>query len=346
MRNLNLKTILFPIFVLSAMIIGLVFGFYERRFSSPVSTFGIPFGLFFMIYPAMTKVRLDQFSSSLKNFKNISLMLFLNYVIDPLLVAGLAYFMFDYVFIKTDLISQSVATEAIIGVILLGVAPCIAMVMVWTDMSKGNLPMAVSFVAWNSGIQIVTTPLLVLLLTRSIVVVDPGLILESILLYLALPLLAGILTRHFLSKRSSFAKLLNLLGNVQTVALLFTITVMFWSEGYGIIRYPNLIWMVGIVMVLFYFILFHIGYFSSRKLRMNYEDSTAIGYSVAARDFELSIAIAIAAFSTYPFVPIVTAIGPLLEIPFMLMLVALQLKRRNNINSAEMTIENKANIHD
>ncbi|MEM3675475.1 MAG: bile acid:sodium symporter [Thermoplasmataceae archaeon] len=319
-----------------AIFVGLALGYVERGYSVYASTYGLPIGLFLMIYPSMTKVRVDQLSKSIKNVKNISLMLILNYAIDPFLVAGLAYLMFGYVFLRTGLISSAVANQAIIGIILLGVAPCIAMVMVWTDLSKGNLPMAVSFVAWNSGIQIITTPLLVLLLARSKVAVSPYLIFESIILYLAIPLAPGLLTRRFLAKRSGFSTFLNAIGNVQIIALLFTITVMFWSEGYGIVRYPNLIWMVGVVMLIFYFLLFNIGYFTSRKLRMNYEDSTAVGYSVAARDFEVSIAIAIIAFSAFPFVPIVTAIGPLLEIPLMLLLVSVQLKRRNAIKHAEI----------
>jgi len=121
---------------------------------------------------------------------------------------------------------------------------------------------------------------------------------------------------------------LNFLGNVQNVALLFTIVIIFWTEGSGIINYPSLIWIVGIVMISFYFILFNIGYLSAKKLKYNYEDSTALGFTVAARDFEVSIAIALVAFSAYPFVAITTAIGPLLEIPLMLIIVAIQLIRR------------------
>jgi ACR3 family arsenite transporter len=155
------------------------------------------------------------------------------------------------------------------------------------------------------------------------------LILESVLLYLAIPLIAGILTRRVLQKKAYFSKLLNTLGTVQTLALLFTILVIFWSEGKGIISYPSLIWMVGVVMVAFYFVLFHVGYFTARRARYDYPDSTAIGFTVSARDFEVSIAIAVAAFSSYPYVAVTTAIGPLLEIPLMLFLVWIQLGRES-----------------
>lgn len=338
-KNLNIRTLLFPIFVVIAIVLGLYLGVNFKAESSIVGTYGIPIGLFFMIYPPMTKVMLDQLAKSLKDMKSVSLMLFLNYVIDPFLVAGLGYFFFDIVFYHFGLLSMDVAKQVLVGVILLGVAPCIAMVLVWTDLSKGNMPMAVSFVAWNSIIQIITTPFLVYILAGITVMINPLLILESVLLYLALPLIAGVLTRRTLEDKPYFPKVLNLLGNVQIIALLFTILVIFWSEGYGILEYPSLIWMIAVVMLTFYFVLFHIGYFASRKLGFNYEDATAIGYSVAARDFEVSIAIALVAFASYTYVPITTAIGPLLEIPLMLMLVAVQLNRRKKLLDKEKMIK-------
>ncbi|MEM3327760.1 MAG: arsenical-resistance protein, partial [Thermoplasmata archaeon] len=204
------------------MVFGLFLGFKFKAESVYAATYGIPIGLFFMIYPAMSKVILKDFFKSLKDLKSISLMLFLNYLIDPFLVAGLGYFFFYFIFYQLGLISFEVAKQAVVGVILLGVAPCIAMVIVWNDLSKGNVAMAVSFVAWNSIIQIITTPLLVFVLARTTVIIDPFLILESVLLYLALPLISGIITRKMLSGKTYFSKILNLLSNVQILALLFT----------------------------------------------------------------------------------------------------------------------------
>lgn len=107
--------------------------------------------------------------------------------------------------------------------------------------------------------------------------------------------------------------------------------VIFWGEGNGIIDTSSLIWMVGVVMVIFYFVLFHFGYLISRRAGYSYSDSTSIGFTVSARDFEISIAIAIAAFAAYPYVAITTAIGPLLEIPIMLLLVWVQLGRERRM---------------
>ena len=327
LRALGLKAILFPIFVAIAIMLGLELGVHLTSFSGLVSTYGIPVGLFFMIYPAMVKIKANELAKSLTDAKKVGLMVALNYGIDPFLVAGLGYFFYIIFYKALSLVNLTIASQALVGVILLGVAPCIGMVLVWTDLSRGNLPLGVSFVAWNSIIQILTTPVYVYLLTRATVFVYPMLILESVLEYLAIPLAAGVVTRYLLQGKAYFSRVLKVLDNVQTIALLFTIVVIFWGEGYGIVEYPSLIWMMAIVMLTFYFVLFHIGYYTSRKLEYNYADSTAVGYSVAARDFEVSIAIAVTAFAKYTFVPIITAIGPLLEIPLMLILVWVQLTR-------------------
>ncbi len=334
-RKIGIRTILFPVFVVIAIVVGLALGFKIKAGTSMVATYGIPVGLFFMIYPAMTKVRLNELGKSLRNVKTVGLMILLNYAIAPFLVAGIAYFFIYEVYRPLNLIGSNVASQMLVGIILLGVAPCIAMVMVWTDLAHGNLPLGVSFVAWNSIIQVITTPFLVYLLARTSVIVSPELILESVLLYLVLPLIAGIITRRLLHRKVYFSRVLNKLGSVQTIALLFTIVVIFWGEGYGIIDTPSLVWMVGVVMLIFYFLLFQTGYLTSRRVGHDYPDSTAIGFTVSARDFEVSIAIAIAAFSVYPYVAITTAIGPLLEIPLMLFLVWVQLGREQRINTAK-----------
>ncbi len=342
LNGIGLRTILFPVFVIIAIVLGLVLAIHLPTVTGPVSTYGIPLGLFFMIYPAMTKIRMNELGRSFREVKTIGLMVFLNYAIAPFLVAGLGYFFFYFIFHHFGLLSATVTSQALVGIILLGVAPCIAMVMVWTNLAHGNMSKAVSFVAWNSIIQVITTPLLVYVLARTSVAISPYLILESVLLYLALPLLAGIVTRRVLQNRSYFSGVLNTLGTVQTIALLFTILVIFWTEGSGIISDPSLIWMVGVVMIAFYFVLFHVGYFAAKRTKYSYSDSTAIGFTVSARDFEVSIAIAVAAFSSYPYVAVTTAIGPLLEIPLMLFLVWIQLGRENKhevvkIQRAEVT---------
>lgn len=330
--RLGFKTLGFPLFVFLAIILGLALGLKFKSEGSEIATYGIPMGLFFMIYPSMTKVRLEDIGKSVRNIRTLGLMVFLNYAIAPFLVAGLGYLFFDVIYNHFHLLSPSITSQVLVGVILLGVAPCIAMVMVWTDLARGNLALGVSFVAWNSIIQVITTPFLVYVLARTSVNISALLILESVLFYLAAPLMTGVVTRRLLQGKRNFSRIINTLGSVQTVALLFTIVVIFWGEGYGIIKDPSLIWMIGIVMLTFYFALFHLGYFSAKWVKYNYRDSTAIGFTVSARDFEVSIAIGVSAFSLYPYVVITTAIGPLLEIPLMLLLVWIQLGREYKVN--------------
>lgn len=133
------------------------------------------------------------------------------------------------------------------------------MVMVWTDLAKGNLGAGVSFVAWNSIIQVITTPFLVYLLARTALITDLLIIPKSVLLYLASTLAAGALTRYLLSRKSYFTRVLNALGSIQILAPLFTIVSIFWSEGSEIVANVFLIWMVGVVMLSFYFVPFHVG---------------------------------------------------------------------------------------
>lgn len=326
-KSLSLKTLLFPVFVVVSIITGIELGIQLDWLRSYVSEFGIPLGLFFMIYPAMTRIHISELGKSLKNVRTVGMMVFLNYAVAPFLVASIAYIFFTLVYNNYGLLTPAISSQVLVGIILLGVAPCIAMVMVWTDLAKGNVSLGVSFVAWNAIIQVITTPFLVYLLAGTSLFISPLLILESVLLYLATPLIAGITTRRLLKKKRYFSRVLNGLGNAQTIALLFTIVVMFWSEGYGIVDHISLIWMVGAIMLTFYFVLFHIGYFAARRTGHNYGDSTAMGFTVSARDFEVSIAIAVAVFSADPYVGITTAIGPLLEIPLMLLLVWIQLRR-------------------
>ena len=341
--KIGLRTILFPVFVVVVIFLGLWLGTQVQTMTGTVTTYGIPFGLFFMIYPAMTKVRLNELGNSVRDPKSVGTMVLLNYAVAPFLVAGLGYFFFYLVYRDLGLLGSAVTSQVVVGIILLGVAPCIAMVMVWTNLANGNMSKGVSFVTWNSIIQVVTTPFLVFILARTSVIIDPFLILKSVLLYLAIPLLAGIITRTALQRKTYFSSVLNSLGTLQTLALLFTILVIFWGEGSGILAYPSLVWMVGIVMVTFYFVLFNLGYFVAKLTGQDYRDSTATGFTVSARDFEVSIAIAVAAFSAYPYVAVTTAIGPLLEIPLMLILVWIQLGREKRFLPATRSTETRMN---
>jgi arsenite transporter len=191
--------------------------------------------------------------------------------------------------------------------------------------------------AWNSIIQIITTPLFIALLIGTYVSIDITVIAESILLYLGLPLLLGAITRREVIKHKSQEwfnkKLIPRFDSVQLLALLATMVVMFALRGGVILDNPSLVWQMAIPVVLFFFLLFNLVYFTTRRLGYNYEDSATMAFHSTGRNFELAIAIALTAFASTPMVAVSTVVGPLIEIPVMLTLVHLALRRKKHINS-------------
>jgi arsenite transporter len=332
--GLGLIEELLAVWVILAIFIGLALGKYFPEFSQNLAI-GIPIGLFLMIYPAMTKIELGELTEALKSKKQVGIIVFFNYAINPFLLYALGYLFFILILPYFGLIDHTTATYLWTGLILLGVAPCIAMVLVWTDLAKGNGSLGIVLMAWNSIIQIITTPLYIALLVGTYVAIDIGLIGQSVLLYLGLPLLFGVITRHEVIKHRSEEwlnkKLLPKFGAMQLLALLFTMVVMFSLRGGVIIDNPNLIWQMAIPVVLFFFLLYNLVYFTCRRLGYNYQDASTMGFHCTGRNFELAIAIALTAFATMPMVAVSTVVGPLIEIPVMLTLVWIALRRRDKI---------------
>lgn len=327
---------LLALWIAIAIVIGLALGKYLPAFSGTLQV-GIPIGLFFMIYPAMTKIEIGELKKAVKSPKQTAIIVFFNYAINPFLLFGLGYIFFEVIFPSLGLIDFVTARYLWTGLILLGVAPCIAMVLVWTDLCKGNGPLGIVLMAWNSIIQIITTPLFIALLIGAYVKIDITIIGESILLYLGLPLLLGAITRREIIKRKSqhwfSQKLIPYFDSLQLVALLFTMVVMFALRGGVILENPSLVWQMAIPVVLFFFLLFNLVYFTTRRLGYNYEDSSTMAFHCTGRNFELAIAIALTAFASMPMVAVSTVVGPLIEIPVMLSLVSLVLRRRNKVKN-------------
>jgi len=327
---------LLAVWVVIAMAVGLLLGKYFPDFSENLAI-GIPIGLFLMIYPAMTKIELGELKKALKSKKQVGIIVFFNYAVNPFLLYFLGLLFFKMILPYFGLIDPITANYLWTGLILLGVAPCIAMVLVWTDLSKGNGPLGIVLMAWNSIIQMITTPLYIALLVGMYVAIDIGLIGQSVLFYLGLPLLAGVITRHEVIKRKSEewlnSKVLPYFGAMQLLALLFTMVVMFSLRGGVILDNPNLIWQMAIPVVLFFFLLYNLVFYTCRKLGYNYEDSSTMGFHCTGRNFELAIAIALTAFASMPMVAVSTVVGPLIEIPVMLTIVWLSLRARNRIKS-------------
>jgi len=279
-----------------------------------IISLGIPVGLFLMIYPAMAKIHMEEAAKALKNIKASAIVVFFNYLINPFLL-----WLFGWIFLRSQ-------PELWIGLILLGVAPCIAMVLVWTDLAGGNNSLALALMAWNSLIQMITTPLFIFLIIGSRIPLDIGLIAESVILFLGMPLIAGAATRNILMRRKGHEWFVKVfvpgINRVQLAALLFTLVVMFSLKGDVIIAKPQLIPLMALPLTLFFVTLYFLTYNVGRRFNLTAHDAVAVAFNSTGRNFELSIAIALTAFASMPMVGVATVVGPLIEVPVMLFLVS------------------------
>ncbi len=312
--GLSLVSKLLPVWIILTMTAGLLLGQFAPQVGRSLEPF-IPVGLFLMIYPAMTKLELAQVGNAVHNWRASAIVIFFNYAFNPFLL----YF-FGWIFLRNY-------PDLWTGLVLLGVAPCIAMVLVWTDLARGNGPLGIVLMAWNSLIQIVTTPFFIWLILGTRASVDIWLVGQSVLLYLGLPLLIGALTRKWALRSKGLEwfekKAVPVLDDVQLIALLGTLIVMFALKGEVILQHPELIGLMVPPLVLFFFILFFGVLLVSRKMGFCYADSATTGFHCTGRNFELAIAIALTAFASRPMVGVSTVIGPLIEVPLMLTIVYL-----------------------
>ncbi|MCW4000560.1 MAG: bile acid:sodium symporter [Candidatus Bathyarchaeota archaeon] len=343
-ETLNWVSKLLALWIAIAIVIGLALGKYFPEFSATLQI-GIPIGLFFMIYPAMTKIEIGELKQAVKSPKQTSIIVFFNYLINPFLLFALGYLFFEVIFPSLGLIDLQTARYLWTGLILLGVAPCIAMVLVWTDLCKGNGPLGIVLMAWNSIIQIIATPLFIAVLVGTYISIDIVTIGESILLYLGLPLLLGAITRREVIKHKSQQwlnkKLIPYFDTLQLLALLATMVVMFALRGGVIIDNPSIVWQMAIPVTLFFFLLFNVVYFTTRRMGYNYQDSSTMAFHSTGRNFELAIAIALTAFASMPMVAVSTVVGPLIEIPVMLTLVSIALRRRKKLSGTNGQSDNQ-----
>ncbi len=269
---------------------------------------GVPIGLFAMMYPAMTNVRLGEVGNAFRSPRQLAVVLVFNYLVAPFVMLGLAN-----VFV-TD-------PELHSGLVLYGLAPCIAMVIIFTFLAKGNTPMSLVFVTLNSVAQMLLIPVYARLLIGN-VNFDVWVVAESVVLYLGLPLLLGIATRLIVVRRRGDAGMDALkpaLNGVSILGLLFTLIVMFALKGDLILERPAIVLEMAIPMTLFFTSMFFIVLVVGWRLGFSYRDAVAVAFSATGRDFEIAIAIAITAFS--PTVALATVVGPLIEVPVMLFLV-------------------------
>lgn len=275
---------------------------------------GIPIGLFLMIYPAMAKIHLEDAGKAIKNGRAVGIVLFFSFLICPFFLWVLGQiFLHNY-------------PELWIGLILLGVAPCIAMVLVWTDLAGGNNALALTIMVWNSLVQMVVSPILIFVIIGARVHLDINLIAESIVLYLGLPLIAGIITRSRLIKSRGhdwfIKRFVPVINKVQFGALLFTLVVMFSLKGDVIVAKPELILLMAVPLTIYFVTIFFLSFAVTGMFKLAILDRVAVAFNSTGNNFELSIAIALTAFSAQKMVGVATVVGPLIEVPVMLFLVS------------------------